>query len=153
MKTYSATPKDIKKEWVMIDADGIVLGRLASYVAKVLRGKHKASFTPNMDCGDNVVIVNAGKVKLTGRKRGKKVYYYHTGYPGGIKERSAEYILSGEHPERVMQKAIERMLPKDSPLARKQMKNLHVYAGAEHPHAGQTPRAVDFAKFNEKNAR
>jgi len=153
MKTYSATPKDIKKEWLVIDADGIVLGRLASYVAKVLRGKHKASFTPNMDCGDNVVIVNAGKVKLTGRKRGKKVYYYHTGYPGGIKERSAEYILSGEHPERVMHKAIERMIPKDSPLGRQQMKNLHVYAGAEHPHAGQTPRSVDFAAMNEKNAR
>jgi len=153
MKTFSATPKDIKKEWLVIDADGIVLGRLASYVAKVLRGKHKASFTPNMDCGDNVIIVNAGKVKLTGRKRGKKVYYYHTGYPGGIKERSAEFILSGEHPERVMEKAVERMIPKDSPLGRKQMKNLHVYAGAEHPHAGQTPTVVDFAKMNEKNAR
>ena len=153
MKTYSATPKDIKKEWVMIDANGIVLGRLASYVAKVLRGKHKPSFTPNMDCGDNVVIINAGKVKLTGRKRGKKVYYYHTGFPGGIKERSAEFILSGEHPERVMHKAIERMIPKDSPLGRKQMKNLHVYAGAEHPHAGQQPKKVDFAAMNEKNAR
>ena len=153
MKTFSATPKDIKQDWVMIDADGIVLGRLASYVAKVLRGKHKPTFTPHMDCGDNVVIVNAGKVKLTGRKRGKKVYYYHTGYPGGIKERSAEFILSGEHPERVMLKAIERMLPKDSPLARQQMKNLHVYAGAEHPHSGQTPKVVDFAAMNEKNAR
>ena len=106
MKTYSATPKDIKKEWVMFDAEGVVLGRLASHIAKVLRGKHKASFTPNMDCGDNVVIINADKVKLTGRKRGKKVYYYHTGYAGGIKERSAEHILSGEHPERVMLKAI-----------------------------------------------
>ena len=153
MKTYSATPKDIKKEWVMIDANGVVLGRLASYVAKVLRGKTKATFTPNMDCGDNVVIVNADKVKLTGRKRGKKVYYYHTGYAGGIKERSAEFILSGEHPERVMLKAIERMMPKDSPLARKQLKNLYVYNGAEHPHAAQTPKTVDFASFNEKNAR
>ena len=153
MKTFSATPKDIKKEWLMIDADGVVLGRLASFVAKMLRGKHKPSFTPNMDCGDNVVIVNAGKVKLTGRKRGKKVYYYHTGFPGGIKERSAEFILSGEHPERVMHKAIERMIAKDSPLGRQQMKNLHVYAGAEHPHAGQTPKVVDFAAMNEKNAR
>jgi len=153
MKTFSATPKDIKKEWLVIDADGIVLGRLASYVAKVLRGKHKATFTPHMDTGDNVVIVNAGKVKLTGRKRGKKVYYYHTGYPGGIKERSAEHILSGEHPERVFKKAVERMLPKDSPLARQQMKKLHVYAGAEHPHSAQQPKSVDFAKFNEKNAR
>lgn len=153
MKTYSATPKDIKNEWVMVDASGIVLGRLASYVAKVLRGKHKASFTPNMDTGDHVVVVNAGKVKLTGRKRGKKVYYYHTGYPGGIKERSAEYILSGEHPERVFEKAVERMMPKDSPLARKQIRKLHVYAGAEHPHAGQSPKAIDFSKMNEKNAR
>ena len=153
MKTFSATPKDIKKEWLVIDAEGIVLGRLASYVAKVLRGKHKPIFTPHMDTGDNVVIVNAGKVKLTGRKRGKKVYYYHTGYPGGIKERSAEHILTGEHPERVFNKAVERMLPKDSPLARQQMKNLHVYAGAEHPHSAQQPKKVDFAAFNEKNAR
>lgn len=153
MKTFSATPKDIKKEWLVIDADGIVLGRLASYVAKVLRGKHKAMFTPNMDTGDNVIVVNAGKVKLTGRKRGKKVYYYHTGYPGGIKERSAEHILTGENPERVFHKAVERMLPKDSPLARKQMKNLHVYAGAEHPHSAQQPKSVDFASFNVKNAR
>ena len=153
MKTYSATPKDIKQEWVMIDASGVVLGRLASYVAKVLRGKHKPTFTPHMDCGDNVVIVNADKVKLTGRKRGKKVYYYHTGYAGGIKERSAEFILSGEHPERVVHKAIERMIPKDIPLGREQMKNLHVYAGGEHPHAGQSPKVVDFAAMNEKNAR
>lgn len=153
MKTYSATPKDIKKEWLVIDADGIVLGRLASYVAKVLRGKHKAMFTPHMDTGDNVVIVNAGKVKLTGRKRGKKIYYYHTSYPGGIKERSAEHILTGEHPERVFQKAVERMMPKDSPLARRQMKSLHVYAGGEHPHSAQQPKSVDFAAFNDKNAR
>ncbi len=153
MSTYSATPKDIKKEWLMFNAEGVVLGRLASHVAKILRGKHKATFTPNADCGDNVVIINADKVKLTGRKRGKKVYYYHTGYAGGIKERSAEHILSGEHPERVVFKAIERMLPKDSPLARQQMKHLHVYNGAEHPHAGQSPKAVDFAAMNEKNAR
>jgi len=153
MKTYSATPKDINKEWLVIDADGIVLGRLASHVAKLLRGKHKASFTPHMDTGDNVIIVNAGKVKLTGRKRGKKVYYYHTGFPGGIKERSAEFILDGAHPERVMNKAVERMLPKDSPLARRQMKHLFVYAGAEHPHSAQQPKAVDFAAMNVKNAR
>jgi large subunit ribosomal protein L13 len=131
MKTYSATPKDIKKEWLMFDAEGVVLGRMASHIAKVLRGKHKPSFTPNMDCGDNVVIINADKVKLTGRKK----------------------ILSGEHPERVVKMAIERMLPKDSPLARQQMKNLHVYNGSEHPHAGQTPKLVDFAAMNVKNAR
>jgi len=153
MKTFSATPKDIKKEWVEIDASGVVLGRLASYVAKVLRGKHKASFTPNMDCGDHVIITNADKVKLTGRKRGKKVYYYHTGFPGGIKEQTAEFILSGAHPQRLVAKAVERMLPKDSPLARKQQSNLHVYAGAEHPHTAQQPRKVDFAAMNEKNAR
>ena len=153
MKTYSATPKDIKKEWLVIDADGIILGRLASYVAKLLRGKHKAMFTPNMDTGDNVIIVNAGKVKLTGRKRGKKVYYHHTGFPGGIKERTAEFILDGEHPERVMSKAVERMLPKDSPLARRQMKHLFIYTNAEHPHTAQQPKAVDFAAMNVKNAR
>lgn len=153
MKTYAATPNDINKEWLMFNAEGVVLGRMASHIAKVLRGKHKPGYTPNADCGDNVIIINADKVKLTGRKRGKKVYYYHTGYAGGIKERSAENILSGEHPERVVLKAIERMLPKDSPLARQQMKNLHVYNGGEHPHAGQTPRTVDFAAMNEKNAR
>ena len=153
MKTFSATPKDIKQDWIMINAEGVVLGRLASYVAKVLRGKHKPTFTPNMDCGDNVVILNADKIKLTGRKRGKKVYYYHTGFPGGIKERSAEYILSGEHPERVVHKAIERMIPKDSPLGRQQMKNLHVYNGSEHPHAGQSTKLVDFGAMNPKNAR
>lgn len=153
MKTFSATPKDINKEWLVIDASGVVLGRLASYVAKVLRGKHKASFTPHMDCGDNVVIVNAQKVKLTGKKRENKRYYYHTGHPGGIKERSPEFILRSEHPERVVHKAVERMLPKDSPLARKQMTHLYVYGGAEHPHAGQQPKSVDFAAMNEKNAR
>lgn len=153
MKTFSATPKDINKEWLVIDAQGVVVGRLASYVAKVLRGKHKPSFTPHMDCGDNVIIINAGKVKLTGKKRSDKKYYYHTGHPGGVKERTPEFILNSEHPERVMQKAVERMLPKDSPLARQQMGHLYVYAGAEHPHAGQSPKSVDFAKMNVKNAR
>jgi large subunit ribosomal protein L13 len=153
MKTFSARPTDIKKEWLVIDAEGIVLGRLASYVAKLLRGKHKAMFTPNMDTGDNVIIVNAGKVKLTGRKRGKKVYYHHTGYAGGIKERTAEFILDGKYPERVMSKAVERMLPKDSPLARRQMGHLFIYSDSEHPHSAQQPKAVDFAAMNVKNAR
>lgn len=153
MKTFSATPKDIRKEWLVIDAQGIVLGRLASYVAKVLRGKHKASFTPHMDCGDNVIVVNAGQVKLTGRKRTNKKYFYHTGHPGGIKERTPEFILNSEHPERVFEKAVERMLPKESPLARKQLGHLFVYAGNEHPHTAQQPKAVDFAKMNDKNAR
>lgn len=153
MKTFSATPKDIKKEWLVIDAEGVVVGRLASFVAKILRGKHKPSFTPHMDCGDNVIIVNAGKVKLTGKKRSDKRYYYHTGHPGGIKERTPEFILNSAHPERVMEKAVERMLPKDSPLARQQMGHLYVYAGGEHPHAAQSPKTVDFAKMNVKNAR
>mgnify|MGYP000235706982 CR=1 FL=1 len=153
MKTFSATPKDIKKEWLVIDAQGVVVGRLASYVAKILRGKHKPSFTPHMDCGDNVIIINAGKVKMTGKKRTDKRYYYHTGYAGGIKERTPEFILNSANPERVMEKAVERMLPKDSPLARQQMGHLYVYAGAEHPHAGQSPKSVDFAKMNVKNAR
>lgn len=153
MSTYSAMPKEFKKEWVMFDAEGVVLGRLASHVAKVLRGKHKATYTPNADCGDHVVIINADKVKLTGRKKGKKVYYRHTGYAGGIKETTAEKILGGEHPERVMEKAIERMMPKDSPLARAQVKHLHIYNGTEHPHAGQSPKKIDFAAMNVKNAR
>jgi large subunit ribosomal protein L13 len=153
MKTFSATPSDISKQWLIIDAKGVVLGRLASYVAKVLRGKTKPSFTPHMDCGDNVIIVNAKDIKLTGRKRENKKYFYHTGHPGGIKERTPEFILNSEHPERVMLKAVERMLPKESPLARKQLGHLFVYAGAEHPHTAQQPKTVDFAKMNEKNAR
>lgn len=153
MSTVSVKQKDIKKEWVEIDASGVVLGRLASYVAKVLRGKHKAYFTPHMDCGDYVVITNADKVKLTGRKRANKTFYYHTGHPGGIKEQTAEFTLSGKHPERLLQRAVLRMLPKESPLARQQFKHLHVYNGAEHPHTAQQPRKVDFAAMNEKNAR
>jgi large subunit ribosomal protein L13 len=152
MKTFSATPKDINKEWLVIDASEVVLGRLASYIAKILRGKHKASFTPHMDCGDHVIVVNADKIKLTGRKRGNKVYYYHTGYPGGIKERTAAFILEGAHPQRLVKKAVERMITR-SPLGRKQMTHLHVYAGGEHPHAAQQPKTVDFAAMNPKNAR
>lgn len=153
MRTFSAKPSDVKQQWLVINAEGVVLGRLASYAAKLLRGKHKPMFTPNMNTGDHVVIINADKVKLTGRKKGKKVYYYHTGFPGGIKERSAEFILNSAYPERVLAKAVERMLPKDSPLARRQMRHLHVYAGAEHPHTAQQPKTVDFAAMNEKNAR
>jgi large subunit ribosomal protein L13 len=153
MKTFSATPKDIKKEWVMIDANGVVLGRLASYVAKVLRGKHKPSFTPHMDCGDYVVIINSDKVKMTGKKKTDKVYYRHTGHPGGIKEATPEYLLREGKSERIIEKAVERMMIKDSPLARQQMSHLHVYKGAEHPHTAQQPKVVDFAKMNVKNAR
>jgi large subunit ribosomal protein L13 len=133
MKTFSATPKDIEKSWVLIDANGLVVGRLAALIATRLRGKHKPSFTPHMDDGDNIVVINAGNIVLTGNKRADTVYYWHTGYPGGIKGRTAEKILDGKNPERVLQKAVERMLPR-GPLARKQLRNLKVYAGPEHPH-------------------
>ena len=152
MKTFSATPADIEKAWVVIDAEGLVLGRMASIIATRLRGKHKPSFTPHMDCGDNVIVINADKIKLTGNKRADKTYYWHTGYPGGIKSRTAEKILDGAHPERVVLKAVERMLP-GGPLSRRQMKNLHVYAGPEHPHEAQKPAALDVAAMNAKNAR
>jgi len=152
MKTFSATPKDIEKSWILIDAEGLVVGRLAALIATRLRGKHKPSFTPHMDCGDNIVVINAGNIVLTGNKRSDKVYYWHTGYPGGIKERSAEKILDGKHPERVLQKAVERMVPR-GPLGRKQMKNLRIYAGAEHPHEAQNPVKLDVTALNAKNAR
>lgn len=153
MKTYSAKPADIEHKWWVIDAEEVILGRLSSTVAMVLRGKHKAMYTPHMDCGDHVVIVNADKVKLTGKKRSDKIFYWHTGYAGGIKERSMGQILDSKHPERVLQKAIERMMPKESPLARKQLTKLHVYAGAQHPHEAQKPVVLDFAARNPKNKR
>ncbi|GAA6165146.1 50S ribosomal protein L13 [Pelagimonas sp. KU-00592-HH] len=152
MKTFSATPADIEKKWIIIDAEGVVLGRLASIVAMRLRGKHKASFTPHMDMGDNVIVVNADKVQLTGRKRSDKKYYWHTGHPGGIKHRTAEQILEGEYPERVVMKAVQRMLP-GGKLSRKQMTNLRVYAGAEHPHEAQAPEVLDVKSMNSKNTR
>ncbi len=152
MKTYSARPSDVEAKWHVIDADGIVVGRLAAVVARMLRGKHKAMFTPHIDCGDNVVVVNAGKIALTGRKRDQKTYYRHTGYPGGIKSRTAGAILDGAHPERVVEKAVARMLPK-GPLGRKQFRKLKVYAGAEHPHHAQQPAPLDLAALNAKNAR
>lgn len=153
MKTYSAKLADIENNWLLIDAEDVILGRLSSDVAKILRGKHKPTYTPHMDCGDHVVIINADKVKLSGKKRTQKTYYWHTGYPGGLKERTADKILDGRFPERVLQKAVERMMPKDSPLARKQMKKLHVYAGSEHPHEAQKPKVLDFAARNPKNKR
>jgi large subunit ribosomal protein L13 len=136
----------------LIDASGLVVGRLASLVAMRLRGKHKASYTPHVDCGDNVIVVNADKVVLTGRKRDQKVYYHHTGYPGGIKERSAKSILEGRFPERIVEKAVERMLPR-GPLARRQLGNLRVYKGKEHPHEAQQPVSLDIGAMNRKNAR
>ena len=151
MKTYSATPADIEKKWIMIDAEGVVLGRLASIVAMRLRGKHKASFTPHMDCGDNVIIINAEKVRITGKKR-QENYYWHTGYPGGIKSRTKEEILEGDHPERVLMRAVKRMLPGNR-LSRKQMTNLRIYAGSEHPHEAQAPEVLDVKSMNSKNTR
>ena len=152
MKTYSARPADIDKKWVLIDADGLVLGRLASIIALRLRGKHKTTYTPHMDCGDNIVVVNAEKVQLTGNKAQQSIFYWHTGYPGGIKGRSKGAILAGKHPERVIEKAVERMVPR-GPLGRKVMGHLRVYAGAEHPHTAQQPEPLDIAAMNRKNAR
>ena len=153
MQTYSAKPSEVKKKWLVIDADGVVLDRLASEVAKILRGKNKTIFTPHIDTGDHVVVINADKVKLTGKKRTDKVYYRHTGHPGGIKSATPEFILGGKHPERVIEKAVERMMPKDSPLADKQYGKLRIYPGAEHPHAAQNPVVLDIAKKNPKNKR
>jgi large subunit ribosomal protein L13 len=152
MKTYSAKPADIEKKWVTIDATGLVVGRLASIVALRLRGKHKPSYTPYVDDGDNVIVINAAKAVFTGRKRDQKVYHYHTGFIGGIKERSAKQIMEGRFPERIVEKAIERMLPR-GPLGRVQFGNLRVYAGAEHPHEAQKPTMLDVAAMNRKNVR
>jgi len=152
MKTFSATPSDIEKKWILIDAEGIVLGRLASIVAMRLRGKHKASFTPHMDMGDNVIIINAKQIQLTGNKRTDKTYYWHTGHPGGIKSRTAEQILEGKFPERVVTKAVERMLP-GGVLSRQQMTNLRVYADTDHPHEAQNPEILDVKSMNPKNTR
>ena len=152
MKTYSAKPSEVERKWYVIDAEGVVLGRLASTVANILRGKHKPSYTPHIDCGDHVVIINAGKVALTGNKRAAKVYHRHTGYPGGIKSATAGEILDGRFPERVIEKAVERMVPR-GPLGRQQLRKLKVYAGTEHPHEAQQPEVLDFASRNAKNTR
>ena len=153
MQTYSAKPAEVDKKWILIDADGVVLGRLASVIALRLKGKHKPIFTPHVDCGDNIIVVNAEKVALTGRKRTDKKFYWHTGHPGGIKERTIGQILDGRFPERALVKAVERMMKKESPLARRQMKNLKVYAGPAHPHEAQQPALLDVAKMNPKNKR
>jgi large subunit ribosomal protein L13 len=152
MSTFSAKPAEVTKKWVLIDAKGVVVGRLASLVSMRLRGKHLPTYTPHVDCGDNVIIINAAKAVLTGRKREQKVYYHHTGFIGGIKERTAKSILEGRFPERVVEKAIERMLPR-GPLGRQQFSNLRVYPGDEHPHEAQQPETVDVAIMNRKNTR
>ncbi len=152
MKTFSAKPAEVTKKWVVIDAKGLVVGRLASLVSMRLRGKHLPTYTPHVDCGDHVIVINAAQVVLTGRKRDNKVYYHHTGFIGGIKERTAKSILEGRFPERVVEKAVERMIPR-GPLGRKQMGNLRVYGGADHPHEAQQPEALDVASLNRKNTR
>ncbi|GAA4229505.1 50S ribosomal protein L13 [Sagittula sp. NFXS13] len=151
MKTFSATPADIDKKWIVVDAEGVVLGRLASIIATRLRGKHKPSFTPHMDMGDNVIVVNADKIQLTGKKR-QENFYWHTGHPGGIKSRTKEQILEGAHPERVVFQAVKRMLPGNK-LARKQMTNLRIFAGAEHGMEAQKPEVLDVKAINKKNTR
>lgn len=152
MKTYSAKPSEVDKKWVVVDAKDVVLGRLASVIAMRLRGKHKPSYTPHIDCGDNVIVINAKDVRLTGNKRNGDIFYWHTGYPGGIKSRSKGEILDGNHPERVVEKAVERMVPR-GPLGRQQMSNLRVYPGTEHPHEAQQPEVLDVAAMNPKNKR
>jgi len=153
MKTFTAKPAETEHNWVVIDAEGAVVGRLASYIATRLRGKHRADYTPHVDTGDHVVVINADKVTFTGSKYNNKRYFRHTGYPGGIKETSPRKILEGRFPERVVEAAVRRMLPKESSLARKQFSKLRVYAGAEHPHGAQKPEAVDFKSMNPKNSR
>ncbi len=150
MKTYSAKAKDIVKNWVLIDAEGLIVGRAATIIANRLRGKHKPTFTPHMDCGDHIVVINAEKIVLTGRKRQQKTYYWHTGFPGGIKERKAGKILDGKFPERVLESAVKRMLP-GGPLKRQQMTHLRIYKGAEHPHEAQNPVKIDIKSMNPKN--
>jgi large subunit ribosomal protein L13 len=150
--TLSLKPAEVKKDWVLIDAEGLVLGRLAVIIANRLRGKHKPQFTPHVDCGDNVVVINAAKVKLTGNKLDLTMFYWHTGYAGGIKSRSFRQRLESGHPERVLEKAVERMITR-GPLQRAQMKHLHVYGGDAHPHDGQAPLALDVGALNRKNRR
>jgi large subunit ribosomal protein L13 len=151
--TVSLKPADVEKKWILIDAQDAVVGRLASFIAMRLRGKHRPDYTPHVDCGDYVVVINADKVKFTGRKLDKKIYYWHTGYAGGIKERTAGKILDGRFPERILEKAVERMLPKESPLARRQMTHLRLYNSAEHPHEAQNPETIVFTALNSKNLR
>lgn len=148
--TKSAKPHEVEKKWHLIDAEDLVVGRAAVIIANLLRGKHKTSFTPHVDCGDNVIVINADKVQFTGKKRTDKVYYKHTGYPGGLKEVTADKILDGRFPERVLEKAVERMIPR-GPLGRQQMRNLRIFAGSEHPHAAQNPEVLDVAALSRKN--
>ncbi len=152
MKTYSAKASEIDKKWVLIDASGLVVGRLAAIIATRLRGKHLPLFTPHVDCGDNIVVINADKVKLTGNKLDQRKFYWHTGYPGGIKERTSRQLLQGKYPERVLENAVRRMMP-GGPLTRQQLRNLRIYAGEQHPHEAQQPSQLDVGALNSKNAK
>ncbi len=152
MKTFSLRKEDVNKEWFIVDAQDVVLGRLAAIIATRILGKHKPTYTPHIDCGDHIIVINADKVRMTGKKTADKVYYRHTGYPGGIKSATAGEVLSGKFPERVLKKAVERMLPK-GPLGRQVFTNLRVYTGSEHPHAAQNPQVLDVATMNDKNKR
>jgi large subunit ribosomal protein L13 len=152
MKTYSAKPAEVEKKWVLVDAENLVVGRLAALIATRLRGKHRPTFTPHVDTGDNVIVINAEKVALTGRKLDQKTYHRHTGWPGGIKSNTARQVIEGRFPERIVEKAVERMLPR-GPLGRQQLKNLRVYAGPEHPHAAQQPEVLDIGALSKKNVR
>ena len=152
MKTYVAKPGEVEKKWVLIDAEGLVVGRLAALIATRLKGKHKPTYTPHVDMGDNVIVVNAEKAVFTGNKYNDKIYYRHTGYPGGIKARTPRMIMEGKFPERVIELAVGRMLAR-GPLQRKLMRNLRVYKGPEHPHVAQNPEVLDVAKLNSKNVR
>ena len=151
--TASLKPADVEKKWIVIDAKDAVVGRLATFIAMRLRGKHRPDYTPNVDCGDYVVVVNADQVKFTGRKLDQKIYYHHTGHPGGVKARKAGQILAGRFPERILEKAVERMLPKESPLARAQMTHLRIYTRPDHPHEAQNPEVIDFVGKSAKNVR
>ncbi|AHC73587.1 ribosomal protein L13 [Candidatus Endolissoclinum faulkneri L5] len=152
MRTYFEKPSKIKNKWILINARGLIIGRLASIIARYLRGKHKTTFTPHMDCGDNVIVINAEKVRFTGNKMNQKCYHWHTGYPGGIKSRHPAQIINSAHPERLITKVVQGMITR-SPLGRKQMSKLKVYVGEKHPHVAQQPNLLDISAINAKNTR
>ncbi len=152
LKTYAAKPSEITRKWWLIDAENLVVGRVSTIIANIIRGKHKATFSPNLDCGDHVVVINAEKIKLTGKKYAEKKYYWHTGLPGGIKERTARQIFEGKFPERILESSVSRMISR-GPLQRDIMTKLHIYKGPEHKHQGQTPQILDIASMNRKNKK
>jgi len=152
MKTFSLKKEEIKKNWVLIDAKDVVLGRLAVYSANILRGKNKPYYTPNQDCGDNLIIINADQIHLTGKKVTDKIYYRHTGYPGGIKETNPKKMKSKNKSNEIIKLAIKRMIP-SGPLGKKQLSNCKIYSGEQHSHDAQQPKKIEFEKFNNKNLK